>query len=420
MKSRRRSRPPTLAPTMAYPAADSPAPLSKPRCRFARTYDEATDSRSDLRRLLHTRLRLAALITTAPFLFFLAKNFFEPVLCDPSSPNFLIQAGVTALALFLTGYVWLRRACDWGELRTVEVVLFGTVAGYFFWLEYQTLVLPPSCGTVPEEMEWQVFHWLIMANSFRWFFLIVVYGVFIPNTWRRCAYWSGLTAATAAGARLALRLSRGTASKPDLLYVLCDMAVAAGRRPWPWPCSARTASRSCRTRPTRPSSSASTGSRRSSAPAAWARSTWPSTLLLRRPCAVKLIRPDQAGDPTNLQRFEREVRAMATLTHWNTVEIFDYGHAEDGTFYYVMEYLPGQNLETLVDALRAAAGGAGDPLPAAGVPGAARGARRRPDAPRHQAEQHHRLRARRRLRRGQAARLRPGASDRPGPGRRTS
>ena len=72
-------------------------------------------------------------------------------------------------------------------------------------------------------------------------------------------------------------------------------------------------------------------------------------MLLRRPCAVKLIRPDQLSDPTNLQRFEREVRAMATLTHWNTVEVFDYGHAEDGTFYYVMEYLPGKDLETLVE-----------------------------------------------------------------------
>lgn len=72
-------------------------------------------------------------------------------------------------------------------------------------------------------------------------------------------------------------------------------------------------------------------------------------VLLRRPCAIKLIHPDPAGDGKTLIRFEREVQATATLTHWNTVEIFDYGHTEDGTFYYVMEYLPGMNLQDLVE-----------------------------------------------------------------------
>jgi serine/threonine-protein kinase len=71
--------------------------------------------------------------------------------------------------------------------------------------------------------------------------------------------------------------------------------------------------------------------------------------LLKRLCAIKLIRPEQAGDPKTLSRFEREVQAMAALTHWNTVEVYDYGRTEDGTFYYVMEYLPGLSLQELVE-----------------------------------------------------------------------
>ena len=43
------------------------------------------------------------------------------------------------------------------------------------------------------------------------------------------------------------------------------------------------------------------------------------------------------------------MRLTATLSHPNTVEIYDYGRAEDGTYYYVMEYLPGLSLAELVE-----------------------------------------------------------------------
>lgn len=71
-------------------------------------------------------------------------------------------------------------------------------------------------------------------------------------------------------------------------------------------------------------------------------------VLLKRPCAMKLIKAESEADVTALARFEKEVMATAKLTHWNTIEIYDYGHTEDGTFYYVMELLPGLSLEELV------------------------------------------------------------------------
>lgn len=71
-------------------------------------------------------------------------------------------------------------------------------------------------------------------------------------------------------------------------------------------------------------------------------------VLLKRPCAIKFIKPQRDTDEETLDRFEQEVRATARLTHWNTVEIYDYGRTEDGTFYYVMELLPGLSLGELV------------------------------------------------------------------------
>lgn len=76
--------------------------------------------------------------------------------------------------------------------------------------------------------------------------------------------------------------------------------------------------------------------------------------MLARPAAMKLIKPEilGAGDAKDasrvMRRFEREARATAALRSPNTVEIYDFGITKDGTFYYVMEYLDGFDLETLV------------------------------------------------------------------------
>jgi serine/threonine protein kinase len=69
--------------------------------------------------------------------------------------------------------------------------------------------------------------------------------------------------------------------------------------------------------------------------------------LLRRPTAIKLLARN-VSEP-KLRRFEAEVQLTAELRHPNTISIYDYGRAPDGTPYYAMELLDGVTLQDLVE-----------------------------------------------------------------------
>jgi hypothetical protein len=78
--------------------------------------------------------------------------------------------------------------------------------------------------------------------------------------------------------------------------------------------------------------------------------------LLRRPTAVKVLEAEVDGGSTGstdssegVTRFEREVQVTSSLSHPNTIEIYDFGEAPDGSFYYAMEYVGGLTLSALVD-----------------------------------------------------------------------
>jgi eukaryotic-like serine/threonine-protein kinase len=76
--------------------------------------------------------------------------------------------------------------------------------------------------------------------------------------------------------------------------------------------------------------------------------------MLARSAAIKLIRPSlmreacpEASEDAR-RRFEREAQVIAQLRSPHTIELFDFGVAVDGAFYYVMELLDGFDVDTLV------------------------------------------------------------------------
>ena len=85
-------------------------------------------------------------------------------------------------------------------------------------------------------------------------------------------------------------------------------------------------------------------------------------LLLDRPVALKVLFPELSVDRAFVERFRREAKAAANLTHPNIVSVYDWGQGEH-TYFIVMEYVDGRTLSSIlrdgpIDVVRAAAIGA--------------------------------------------------------------
>ncbi|MBA2364367.1 MAG: protein kinase, partial [Chloroflexia bacterium] len=65
---------------------------------------------------------------------------------------------------------------------------------------------------------------------------------------------------------------------------------------------------------------------------------------LGRPVALKLLREAYSDDPSFMQRFHNEARAVARLSHPNIVTVYDFDSHED-QFFIAMEYMPGPDLK---------------------------------------------------------------------------
>ena len=73
---------------------------------------------------------------------------------------------------------------------------------------------------------------------------------------------------------------------------------------------------------------------------------------LKRTVAVKIIHPHLVDDEDFVRRFETEARAVAQLHHPNIVQVYDF--ATEGELHYmVLEYIPGETLQAVLERLRA-------------------------------------------------------------------
>jgi hypothetical protein len=326
--------------------------LERPRVEFvAGTAPELADETRDL---LRTRLRLAALILLAPAILFVVRRWLNWNIADGGNTVFLIAYRYVVLAAVAICNVvlWSRRSLSLSQLRAVELVVFGLPSLLFMALHYSQLqeatALPHIGPTGEPIVNPDKVRLVIRTILGMWLMLVLVYGTFIPNSLRRgAAVLGAMSLAPLAIVLFATHQLPGLRAVifPDDFTILCGAMATAFltalygsykitslRR------EAFEARQLGQYRLTELLGSGGMGD-----------VYLAEHQMLKRPCAIKLIRPGQATDSKALARFEREVRAVARLTHWNTVEIFDYGRADDGTFYYAMEYLPGLSLQEVVE-----------------------------------------------------------------------
>jgi serine/threonine-protein kinase len=72
-------------------------------------------------------------------------------------------------------------------------------------------------------------------------------------------------------------------------------------------------------------------------------------VALGRPVAVKLLSPDFSRTPKVLLRFQQEAACLAQVRSDHVVQVYAFG-AHDGSFFFAMEYIRGENLEQIIDA----------------------------------------------------------------------
>lgn len=73
-------------------------------------------------------------------------------------------------------------------------------------------------------------------------------------------------------------------------------------------------------------------------------------VLMDKTVAIKVLKPSLAGDDAVVGRFSREAKAASKISHPHAVSVTDFGEAENGVVFLVMEYLDGRTLKEVIAA----------------------------------------------------------------------
>jgi serine/threonine-protein kinase len=335
-----------LDPTVAYAApADGPTRAAPAGSHPGAGFDE------ELRRLLRSRLILVHLLSLAYVVLVLSFAFITSSWATGSWRLDLALAqnphtAIAAQSLLGAVVLWRSPGMSIRSLRLWELFHFATLAAFFGWIRCWRLAnvagADPSALNVGAQGAFTIFGF-IMA--------ILAYGVLIPNTRRRslivvAALTAAPFAATVAAATVSPAL-RGDHFIRLMLQAVTNLVFPAGIAVFA-AARAHALQRRAFEAERRAEQVGQYALKRKLGEGGMGEVWLAEHALLKRPCAVKFVRPDLAAHPATAARFAREVQAVTGLTHVNTVRVYDYGRAEDGSFYYVMEYLDGPTLEELV------------------------------------------------------------------------
>ncbi len=343
----RHHRAETLLPS---PAA-SPTPMHSPAKSFmvsdaALGHSQAGEPGSTLvlaqlwnenRALLQLRLRIFAATIGVVVGYAIVARVLE------DAPAWAVA--VRSLGLLIVIACLWRLGRQWQtslwQMRLLELILTTTVGSLMVLIDLQEMHALSRTGDLPIISAAATWNYVV------WALFILTYGIFIPNTWRRAAILllpmaSIPYAVDAFAAWLFPTVDAALRSDPfgrplPLTFIAAGISIAAANVIHGARLSAFRAKRLAQYELLREIGSGGMGTVYEA-----------RHLMLKRPCAVKIIQPNYAQDPLQLQSFEHEVQATCSLTHPHTIEIFDYGQTNEGLFFYVMELLPGVNLRDLV------------------------------------------------------------------------